>query len=56
MFARVTVVDGPPGQFDKARQLITTHARAKDAWTAGTPGHLLAWRPEDGKGDGGCAV
>jgi hypothetical protein len=26
MFARVTVVEGPPGQFDKARQLLHTAA------------------------------
>jgi hypothetical protein len=40
MFARVTVVEGPPGQFDKARQLITTHAAPR---TRGLRGHRASY-------------
>jgi hypothetical protein len=40
MFARVTVVDGPPGQFDKAKDLINTHAAPR---TRGLRGHRASY-------------
>jgi hypothetical protein len=40
MFARVTVVDGPPGQFDKAKDLINTHAAQR---TRGLRGHRASY-------------
>jgi hypothetical protein len=39
MFARVTVVEGPPGQFDKARQLVHTAAER----TRGLRGHRASY-------------
>ena len=55
MFARVTVVEVPPGQFDKARQLLNTAAE-RTRGLPRTPRQLLAWRPQDGEGVDGCAV
>jgi hypothetical protein len=39
MFARVTVVEVPPGQFDKARQLLNTAAER----TRGLRGHRASY-------------
>ena len=48
MFARVTVVEVPPGQFDKARQLLNTAAER----TRGLRGHRASYwlgDPQTGK-------
>jgi hypothetical protein len=48
VFARVTVVDVPPGQFDKARQLLNTAATR----TRGLRGHRASYwlgDPKTGK-------
>ena len=48
MFARVTVVEVPPGQFDKARQLLNTAAER----TRGLRGHRASYwlgDPKTGK-------
>jgi hypothetical protein len=49
MFARVTVVDGPPGQFDKAKDLINTHAAPRARGLRGHRARYWLGNPKTGR-------